>query len=63
MDRLPVKVVPGRVRLCPDRCDVAHPTRQEIRCSLPTGHGDRHWHLGGQQDFRWNPARLVLSVW
>jgi hypothetical protein len=46
-----------------DRCDVVHPRESDLACQLPTGHGDRHWHLRGADVFQWAPAELSLKLW
>ena len=45
------------------RCDVAHTGLPDIACQLPTGHGNRHWHLRGADVFAWVPSKLELRVW
>lgn len=54
---------PERSLLGADRCDVAHPNQSDLACQLPTGHGDRHWHLRGADVFEWAPAELSLRTW
>jgi hypothetical protein len=46
-----------------DRCDVVHPDDIDLACELPTGHGDRHWHLQGVDVFEWAPGNLMVNHW
>ncbi len=54
---------PLPVQLGADRCDVEHPNRPDLLCQLPTGHGDQHWHLAGDEEFWWAPEELTLTTW